>query len=68
MSDESTLVQCYVLWAYLSDRSGAKLLGVYGDMVVITQILRAQQEAGSLYQLQVRKMTLGQIDPQDIFP
>jgi hypothetical protein len=68
MSDQSTVVQVYVLWAYMSDRSSAKLFGVYGDMVTINEILKAQAAAGSVYQLQVRKMTLNQIDVQDIFP
>lgn len=60
--------ECYVLWAYYSDRSGAKLLGVFEDMKIVSKILNTQSVTGSNMNLQVRKMILGAIDPQDIFP
>ena len=60
--------ECCVLWAYYSDRSGAKLLGVFEDTEIVSKILNAQSVTGSNMNLQVRKMILGAIDPQDIFP
>ena len=57
-----------ILWAYHSDHSGAKLLGVFENMEIPSRILKTQQAAGSIMQFQVRKMILDEVDAQDIFP
>lgn len=66
--NDNSCNECYVLWAYHSDRSGAKLLGVFESMEIPSKILKAQNAVGSIMQFQVRKMMLDELDAQDIFP
>jgi hypothetical protein len=67
MSDDSA-EKCYVLLAYYSDHSGAKILGVFKSLEIPNRILKAQDAAGSSMELQLHEMTIDEVDPQDIFP
>jgi hypothetical protein len=58
---------CFVLIGFYSDKSGAKLFGIYDDLWAAEDRKRLLDEAGAAYQTRVVKIRRNHADPQEIY-